>query len=84
MEAWLEGTPAVVAAGSDVLREHCERSGGGLPLPRTTSTRGRGRQAVRARLRRKWGRPGATTSSKPTAGPAVRRRFREAIEILTE
>src|SRR4029450_3501926 len=30
MEAWLEGTPAVVAAGSEVLREHSERSGGGL------------------------------------------------------
>ncbi len=30
MEAWLEGTPAIVARESDVLREHCERSGGGL------------------------------------------------------
>ena len=30
MEAWLEGTPALVAEGSDVLREHVEHSGGGL------------------------------------------------------
>jgi glycosyltransferase involved in cell wall biosynthesis len=30
LEAWLEGTPALVAAGSDVMREHCRRSGGGL------------------------------------------------------
>jgi glycosyltransferase involved in cell wall biosynthesis len=30
LEAWLEGTPAVVAVGSDVMREHCERSGGGF------------------------------------------------------
>jgi glycosyltransferase involved in cell wall biosynthesis len=30
MEAWLEGTPALVAAGSDVLRDHCEASGGGI------------------------------------------------------
>ena len=30
MEAWLEGTPALVAEGSDVLREHAERSGGAL------------------------------------------------------
>jgi glycosyltransferase involved in cell wall biosynthesis len=30
LEAWLEGTAAVVAVGSDVMREHCERSGGGF------------------------------------------------------
>jgi glycosyltransferase involved in cell wall biosynthesis len=32
MEAWLEGTPALVAAGSEVMRDHCEASGGGLPF----------------------------------------------------
>lgn len=30
MEAWLEGTPAVVNGRSEVLRAHCEQSGGGL------------------------------------------------------
>jgi glycosyltransferase involved in cell wall biosynthesis len=30
MESWLAGTPALCAAGSEVLRWHCERSGGGL------------------------------------------------------
>ena len=30
MESWLAGTPVLAAAGSDVLRWHCERSGGGL------------------------------------------------------
>jgi glycosyltransferase involved in cell wall biosynthesis len=30
MESWLAGTPVLCAAGSDVLRWHCERSGGGL------------------------------------------------------
>lgn len=30
LEAWREGTPALVAHGSDVMREHCERSGGGV------------------------------------------------------
>jgi glycosyltransferase involved in cell wall biosynthesis len=30
LEAWREGTPAVVAAGSEVMRDHCERSGGGF------------------------------------------------------
>jgi glycosyltransferase involved in cell wall biosynthesis len=30
MESWLAGTPVLAAAGSDVVRWHCERSGGGL------------------------------------------------------
>ena len=30
MEAWLEGTPALVAAGSEVMSEHVLRSGGGM------------------------------------------------------
>lgn len=30
LEAWLAGTPAVVNARSEVLRAHCETSGGGL------------------------------------------------------
>ena len=30
MESWLAGTPVLAAAGSEVLRWHCERSGGGL------------------------------------------------------
>lgn len=29
-EAWMAGTPAIVNARSDVLREHCAASGGGL------------------------------------------------------
>jgi glycosyltransferase involved in cell wall biosynthesis len=30
MEAWLEGTPVLVAHGSEVMRDHVERSGGGV------------------------------------------------------
>jgi glycosyltransferase involved in cell wall biosynthesis len=30
LEAWREGTPALVAAGSEVMVDHCRRSGGGL------------------------------------------------------
>ncbi len=30
MEAWLEGTPAIVASGSEVMSDHVARSGGGL------------------------------------------------------
>lgn len=32
LEAWLEGTPALVAAGSEVMVDHCARSGGGVPF----------------------------------------------------
>ncbi len=30
MEAWREGTPVLVAAGSDVMADHCADSGGGF------------------------------------------------------
>jgi glycosyltransferase involved in cell wall biosynthesis len=30
MESWMAGTPALVRASCEVLREHCEHSGGGL------------------------------------------------------
>lgn len=30
LEAWLEGTPAIVAAGSEVMTDHCTVSGGGF------------------------------------------------------
>ena len=30
MEAWLEGTPGIVAAGSEVMADHIARSGGGM------------------------------------------------------
>lgn len=30
LESWLEGTPAIVAAGSEVMADHCAHSGGGF------------------------------------------------------
>ena len=30
LEAWCEGTPALVAEGSEVMVDHCTRSGGGI------------------------------------------------------
>ena len=30
LESWLEGTPVIVAAGSEVMADHCDESGGGL------------------------------------------------------
>ncbi len=32
LEAWLEGTPGLVASGSEVMADHCEQSGGGWPF----------------------------------------------------
>lgn len=32
LESWLEGTPALVAAGSEVMADHSRRSGGALPF----------------------------------------------------
>jgi len=85
MEAWLEGTPAVVAAGSDVMREHCERSGGGL----TFASYDQYRDAVdrllsEPDLGKGMGVAGRDYVLETYGWPAVRRRFREAIEILTE
>jgi glycosyltransferase involved in cell wall biosynthesis len=85
MEAWLEGTPAVVAAGSDVLREHCELSGGGL----TFGSYDQYRDAVdrllsEPDLGRTMGAAGREYVLETYSWPAVRKRFREAIQILTE
>ena len=79
MEAWLEGTPALVAPGSDVLREHAERSGGGLVFDSYESYRdavdrparraGASRAARRGRARV---RPRRSTAGRPCGD-----RFRE-------
>lgn len=83
MEAWLEGTPALVASGSDVLRDHVEQSGGGLVFG--------GYEEFRAAVDRLVGEPGLRDEL-GAAGrayvldqygwPAVRRRFRETVEAL--
>ena len=39
LESWLEETPALVAAGSEVMVDHCRRSGGGIPFDDEASFR---------------------------------------------
>jgi glycosyltransferase involved in cell wall biosynthesis len=83
MEAWLEGTPALVAAGSDVMREHVERSGGGL----TFASYEEYRAAVDALLadetqRQQLGEDGRTYVREQYSWPAVRQRFRDTVERL--
>jgi glycosyltransferase involved in cell wall biosynthesis len=83
MEAWLEGTPALVAAGSDVMREHVERSGGGL----TFECYEEYRDGVDALLadetqRQQLGEAGMTYVREQYSWPAVRQRFRDTVERL--
>jgi glycosyltransferase involved in cell wall biosynthesis len=83
MEAWLEGTPALVAAGSDVMREHVDRSGGGL----TFASYEEYRDAVDALVadeerRRELGAAGKTYVLEQYSWPVVRQRFRDTVELL--
>jgi glycosyltransferase involved in cell wall biosynthesis len=83
MEAWLEGTPALVAAGSEVLREHVERSGGGLVFGdydeyREAVDRLVGEPGLRGEL----GAAGRAYVLDTYSWPAVRTRFRETVEAL--
>ena len=83
MEAWLEGTPALVAARSDVMREHIQRSDGGL----TFADYEEYRDAVDTLLanedrRRELGEAGKTYVREQYSWPAVRQRFRDTVELL--
>jgi glycosyltransferase involved in cell wall biosynthesis len=80
LEAWLEETPALVAGGSDVLREHCKRSGGGFPFNsyeefRDALDRLRDDEDVRIRM----GAAGRAYVLEEYSWPAVRGRFESAV-----
>ena len=82
-EAWLEGTPALVAVGSDVMREHVERSNGGL----TFATYEEYRDGIDLLLgdehrRRELGEAGMTYAIEQYSWQAVRQRFRDTVELL--
>jgi glycosyltransferase involved in cell wall biosynthesis len=83
MEAWLEATPALVAAGSAVLREHCERSGGGFVFDSYDEYRSALDRLLREpELREQMGEAGRRYVLVDYGWPAVRERFREAVELV--
>jgi glycosyltransferase involved in cell wall biosynthesis len=83
MEAWLEGTPCLVAAESEVMREHCERSGGGFTFDSYDSFRDAlDRLRADDELRVGMGAAGRTYVLETYGWPHVRERFRQAVEDL--
>ena len=83
MESWLEGTPALVATRSDVMREHVERSRGGF----TFDTYEEYRDGVDALLaqehrRKEMGDAGRQYVLEEYGWPVVRERFRATVEEL--
>jgi O-antigen biosynthesis protein len=83
MEAWLEGTPALVAAGSDVLREHAERSGGAWTFGSYESYRdGVDKLVDEPNVARRLGDAGRSYVIGSYSWPKVRKRLQEALERL--
>jgi glycosyltransferase involved in cell wall biosynthesis len=83
MEAWLEGTPCLAAAESEVMREHCERSGGGFTFDSYESFRDAlDRLRQDDDLRRRMGQSGKAYVLETYGWPQVRERFRRTVESL--
>lgn len=83
LEAWREGTPCIVNAGSEVMADHVAAGGGGFTFDGYAAFR----DAVRAlrddpALRTDMGRRGREYVLDVYGWPAVRRRFRETAERL--
>ena len=83
MEAWREGVPAVVSAGSDVMAEHCALSGGGVAFADYAGFA----DAVSAILddpggAARMGEAGRAYVAREWSWPAVTERFRTTIESI--
>jgi glycosyltransferase involved in cell wall biosynthesis len=83
MEGWLEGTPCLAAEESDVMRDHCERSGGGFTFDSYEGFRDAlDRLRVDEELRRRMGAAGRDYVLETYGWPKVRERFRQTVESL--
>ena len=83
MEAWLEGTPCLAAAESEVMKEHCERSGGGFPFHSYGSFRDAlDRLREDHDLRTRMGAAGRDYVVETYGWPQVRERFQRVVEGL--
>jgi glycosyltransferase involved in cell wall biosynthesis len=83
MEAWLEGTPALVAEGSDVLREHVEHSGGGLTFDSYENYRDAVDELLDDPARRgDLGNQGRAYVEESYSWPSVSERLQETLERL--
>jgi glycosyltransferase involved in cell wall biosynthesis len=83
MEAWLEGTPALVAKESEVMREHAERSGGALTFNSYESYRdGLDRLLDDPGLARRLGVAGREYVLDSYSWPKVRARLRDAVDRI--
>jgi glycosyltransferase involved in cell wall biosynthesis len=83
MEAWLEGTPAIVAEGSEVMREHAAASGGAFTFDSYESYRdGLQRLLDDPSLARSMGEAGRDYVLSTYGWPAVRQRMTETLARL--
>jgi glycosyltransferase involved in cell wall biosynthesis len=83
MEAWLEGTPVLVAAGSEVMRDHVERSGGGIAFADYDGFRdGVARLLADEGARERMGAAGRAYALEEYGWPAVTGRLRSTVERL--
>lgn len=83
LEAWREGTPALVAAGSEVMREHCRRSGAGLTFSSYEEfAAGLDRLLRDPEGARLMGEAGRDYVGSEYSWPAVRARFGEVLDRL--
>jgi glycosyltransferase involved in cell wall biosynthesis len=83
LESWLEGIPALVSAGSDVMREHCENSGGGFAFRDYDQfAESLNRLASDEGLRREMGEAGRRYVHETASWDVVRQRFRDVTRPL--
>jgi glycosyltransferase involved in cell wall biosynthesis len=85
MDAWESGLPVLVNGGSDVLREHCRRSGGGLWFDSyATFEVGLDRLLRDAPLRAALGAAGRRYVEENYRWPALLARYRTFLEGVAE